>query len=174
MNVGFDGELRFKLPEKDAEKIARVRGSVAFLVPVKTASLTLTIKEGKAEPASDDFIEFSIVSLPGQMEQRGGFQRWNSEEVKVRVKPKGNLDALKKTPLSFGLKVKDQDEFRASVYGRVVDGALEYTLYPMMRGGQQFGGGDATTYESISIRVHRECVERRIAFDFRDLLLKEK
>ncbi len=173
VNVGFDGELRFKLPEKDAEKIARVRGSVAFLVPVKTATLTLACKEGKPEPVSDDFVEFSIVELPGQVEQRGGFQRFNSEEVKVRVKPKGDLEALKKTPLAFTMKVKDQEAYRASVYGRVVDGALEYTLYPMMRG-QQFGGGDAMNYESITIHAHRECVERRVSFEFRDLPLKEK
>jgi hypothetical protein len=172
---GSYGELRFKLPEKDAEKVGLVRGTIAFLVPVKSGALTLSFKDGKAEPASDEVAELSLVQMEGQQQQwagRGGIFIRN-QELKIRVKPKGSLEDLKKMPVAFTVKIKDQGELKASGYGQVVDGAIEYQIWPQFPMAQRLNQEDnGHAYESVTVTVHREVVERPVPFEFRDVPLK--
>ena len=162
-----------KAPAKDAEKIARLRGSVTMLVATSSASLTMTLKEGKGDPVSDAEVELELVPPASQQMfgGKGGFFI-EQDEMKIRVKPKkGTVEDLKKMPLAFCVKLKGSDERNATAYGTVVDGAIEYLLYPRMNAMEQ-DRGETPAIESITVTMHRATTERKVYFEFRDLSLK--
>jgi hypothetical protein len=150
--------LRMKLPAKDAQKIARLRGAFAVRVPVESATYALGV-DGKA---SDDALEITVEA--GQKARRG------SPSFVARVKPK-SLEEFLKQPIDFRAKLKDGGERLCTASGKVSGGAVDYTLTVPQSYRDQVEGRTPEV-EGITAVVHRKLAERKIRFEFRDIALK--
>jgi hypothetical protein len=150
--------IRLQWPADDAEKIARLRGSVTLLAVDATASVLLKEKGAKAEDP------LFTASLEGVRAER------NRVEAVVRITPKSMAEFRKQT-IAFRVKIKDGDQRYCFGSGRISEGSVDYSVSPRLTG-EESSGRKVLEVESVEVILVKSTMGRKLFYEFRDVPLK--